>query len=97
MTAACFHVIELNGKLIFESMHSNFRMAISEYLNGEKNEGIQLNIKDLCGNNEEDIVVNMTLVRMKQNPQDNIVKPGAPVRVKAPVKAEATASDTCFY
>lgn len=94
--------MEMNGRLVFESKHKNFRVALSDYLSQEDHGGIQLKIKDLRDDNSkiEDVVVEMTLIRMKQHPQDHRFAKGAKKVVVARA-SDATKHtngvDTCFY
>lgn len=100
--SAHFHIMEMSGRLVFESKHKNFRVALSDYLSQQDHGGIQLKIKDMREDNSypEDVVVEMTLIRMKQHPQDHRFPKGQ----KKPVVARASDQvrhvngvDTCFY
>jgi hypothetical protein len=93
-----FHTIELTGRLIFESSHSNFRTALSDYLSKSEDDGIQMQITNARDKSEhEDIVVRMQLLRMKQHPMDNIIASRNNKRPAKPVKIKSTDSDTAFY
>lgn len=95
-----FHVIKITGNLIFDSKYPNFRLALRDYLSRPDNEGTQLQIIDMNNrdNHPEDVVVTMSLAKMKQNPQDmkapveNTIKSIQPRKPKA-----VSGSDTCFY
>lgn len=66
-----YHTIEFKGNLILESNTKNFRAAFYRFLNSENaEEGIQLQIKDASRKDTipEDIVVVMSLAKMKQSP-----------------------------
>lgn len=93
--AEFFHVIEIKGNLIFESIHEDFRVALVDYLRNFDTEGVQVCISNARGKEKEDAVIQMRLIRMKQNP--GILAKPVPSPRKVPVKATATASDTCFY
>jgi hypothetical protein len=70
-----FHVIEIKGHLVFESKYRNFRVALSDHLNNSPEEGIQLLVTDLQGKSTEEVVVQMSLIKMRQHPADNVCTP----------------------
>lgn len=101
-----YHVIKITGNLIFESRHENFRVALRDYLKNSTDDGIQLQIIDMNNKDEhpEDVVVNLSLVKMRQHPEDmkvcveNKIKPLKPIKAIRPVQPKTVnGSDTCFY
>lgn len=77
-----FHVIKIEGGIAFESKHANFRAAVSEYFSHADHGGIQLCFTEMQGAGKrgipvqsEDVVVEMQILRMKQNPADHSFPP----------------------
>jgi hypothetical protein len=105
MSDLVFHTIKITGALIFESKHSNFRKAISEYLSQSDQGGVQLKLTDLHGaeRGTEDVVVDMTLVKMRQHPTDHqyrkrqITQKVEPKKEFIVKQTDNGAVDACFY
>lgn len=105
MKESVLHTVRFSGSLVFESNHPNFRKALSDYLSHPEQGGVQLRVTNIDGTERdyEDVVVDMTLIKMKQHPDQHQFKkrkiaqkvdasPGFVVETidKGPV-------DTCFY
>lgn len=76
MKESVLHTVQFSGSLVFESNYSNFRKALSDYLSQPEQGGVQLRATnaDDAKRDYEDIVVDMTLVKMKQHPDQHQFK-----------------------
>lgn len=100
-SSLCYHTIEFKGNLTLESNTKNFRAAFYRFLNSENaEEGIQLQIKDASRKDAtpEDIVVVMSLAKMRQSPmiatkpdQDVVAFRASTVQTVQMTKAEKVA------